>query len=490
MAELLSDEREELGSAYPAGMTQRLAPGRLRFLGAAAISLGIQGPTGGILFLPALMAGIVGGQGPFAFLIATAAMLPVAFVFSRFSRYYASAGSAYAFAGRAVHPVFGFATCFLLLFTYLTYTSANYAGASNIAESLLKEQGVTGIPWGVVAAVFFVLTGLAAYRTIHFSSAVILLLEGASLLVVFAVGIVVIAKGGLGGHAVRLSPLQPHGLGFQTAVLGLVFAYTGFSGFEGAATVGEETRLPRRSIPAAIFATLLLGGLSYTFGSYVETIGLSGKALTGSTAPLADVAHTYVSPWVATAILVAAVVSSFGAILACINAAARLLYALGRDGFVSERLASVSPRYRSPGVAVVVVMVLTGIGALALAKYEPLELFFYQATVGADVILVVYLFTCLAGLVFAVRRRAAGMGVGSVLGLAVLALVVRYTVYPVPEYPFDRLLLVAAGAVVLSLALPLLLPGLRRRVTASPLFTATPSGAYPESRPPSRKVRV
>jgi len=83
------------GQGY-AAQDRRLASNSLRFVGSVAISVGIQGPTGGILFIPALMAGIVGSRGPFAFFIAILAMLPIANVFSAFSREYASAGAAYA----------------------------------------------------------------------------------------------------------------------------------------------------------------------------------------------------------------------------------------------------------------------------------------------------------------------------------------------------------------------------------------------------------
>jgi hypothetical protein len=39
----------------------------IAFLGAAGSAVGIQAPSAGVSFLPALMAGIVGAAGPFAF---------------------------------------------------------------------------------------------------------------------------------------------------------------------------------------------------------------------------------------------------------------------------------------------------------------------------------------------------------------------------------------------------------------------------------------
>jgi len=51
------------GEGY-AAQDRCMASNSLRFLGSWAISVGIQGPTGGLLFIPALIAGIVWSPGP------------------------------------------------------------------------------------------------------------------------------------------------------------------------------------------------------------------------------------------------------------------------------------------------------------------------------------------------------------------------------------------------------------------------------------------
>ena len=55
--------------------------------------------------------------------------------------------------------------------------------------------------------------------------------------------------------------------------LGAVFGILAFVGFEGAATMGEEAREPRRTIPKAIFGTVLIGGTFYVFAAAVEVMG-------------------------------------------------------------------------------------------------------------------------------------------------------------------------------------------------------------------------
>lgn len=73
----------------------------MRFIGTVGSAVGIQAPAGGVSFLPALMAGIVGVAGPFSFGTAVVVMLFVAYAFVVFTREFASAGSVYSFCGRA-----------------------------------------------------------------------------------------------------------------------------------------------------------------------------------------------------------------------------------------------------------------------------------------------------------------------------------------------------------------------------------------------------
>lgn len=449
---------------------RRLAGGSLRFLGAVGMSIGIQAPTGGLVFIPVFMAETVGSAGPLAFLLAVVAMLPIAYVVGAFSKRYASAGSVYAFNGGTLSPVFGFATCFALLAVYILYAGANVAAVGNDAQALLTAQGIH-MSWLIPATVGWALGWYLCFRNIHFSALFILALEGAALLVIIVVGIVVMAKGGYGGHSLSLSPFKSHGLPINTLLIGLALAYTGFSGFEGAATVGEEAKLPRRVIPGAVIASLVFSGLAYVFGSYVETIGYpTAKALSKADVPMVTVAHQYLSPWVGTLVNVAALLSILGGVLACMNAAARLLFAMSRDGFVSTGLTATHPQQRSPYRAVAVVAVLTALSYLALGKYTPLDVFFDTAELGVYMILVVYLITCVAGLVMAKRERDTVLAVVSLIGIVFLAVVIKYQISPAPAYPFTRLLIVAGALLVLAFAIPLLTPSLRSRLAVSPLF--------------------
>ncbi|HUY24379.1 MAG TPA: APC family permease, partial [Candidatus Saccharimonadales bacterium] len=348
-----------------------LRRGSLRLLTTAANAVGIQAPVAGVSFLPALMAGIVGTAGPLSFAVATVAMLFVAYAFVTFTRAFNSAGSVYAFNGRALGRAVGFVSVWLLVAVYLSYAASVYASNANALRALLAlgESGSAGggIPivafltahWIVLAVGCWALTIAIAHRSVRTASTVILACEGVALILVAAVAAAVVLHGGYHHHGLSKVPLVPGAPGLAVLGLGVVFAFTGFSGFEVAATLGEEARLPVRVVPASMVAALLLSGGVYTVMAWVEAGAFSSPAAFAASAahgvPLVLIAQRFAGPPLAILVLVAAIISGFGAQLACINGATRLLYALGRDRVAPHRLAMVGARYGTPTKALAVV---------------------------------------------------------------------------------------------------------------------------------------
>jgi amino acid transporter len=450
----------------------------VRFIGTVGSAVGIQAPTAGVTFLPALMAGVVGAAGPVAFGLAIVAMLFVAYAFITFTRDSSSAGSVYAYNGRAMGPAYGFLSVWALIGVYIAYASSVYCSSANILGNLLQASGLT-LPWPLLAAGLWLLTIALTYRSIAVSATLIFALEGLSLVLVAVVAVAVIAHGGYQGHGVAATRLLPPGLGLSTLGLGVVFAFTGFSGFEVAATLGEEARQPRRVISLSLVTALLVSGGVYTLMSWVETVGFaSATALSQSSVPLVDVARVYISPTMGTAVNVAALISGVGAQLATVNGATRLLFALGRDGVGPRWLARTSATQRSPVGALGVVALVSVAAFLPLSAGSPLDAFFYLSTYGADLIIVVYLLTVIAAFVRSLRRRRPRQLTILLVGVIVMGYVLKSTVYPIPAFPFNYCMYAAGVTLAVGAAL-LLWPSLRHALHRAPLFAVDvpPHGA-------------
>jgi amino acid transporter len=157
-----------------------------------------------------------------------------------------------------------------------------------------------------------------------------------------------------GGHdPPKPIAVQPHSaLGFA-----LLLAITSYVGFESAGTVAREARNPFVTIPRAIRWTPLALGVLYTFAAAMQLTGsirvgfgsapivltLPASAGAGSTALSIVMELGITASW-------------FACVIGSTTALSRTLFAMGREGVVSQRLGRVHRVYRTPHVALCVAM--------------------------------------------------------------------------------------------------------------------------------------
>ena len=103
------------------------------------------------------------------------------------------------------------------------------------------------------------------------------------MLLILIVAVIVLAKiiGGStpGNQSFDLNVFNPaSGTSLGQIFKGSVFGFLSFAGFEAAATLGEETKDPRRSIPRAILGVAIFGGIYFVFVTAVEMMGFGTNA--------------------------------------------------------------------------------------------------------------------------------------------------------------------------------------------------------------------
>jgi amino acid transporter len=455
---------------------------RLAFGRTVALSVGIQGPTAGVIVGPAVLAGIVGGSGALAYLLGLVAMSLVAYAFVVFSRSFNSAGSVYAYNGAALGPSYGFVSAWVLLLVYVAFAAGVYASTADIAQALLGAWGLQ--VWWVWPALAGAAVALAlAYLSIGLSSVVIFACEGLAVALLAVVGAAVVVAGGAHhGSALAPGPFELHGVGLSVLGLGVVNAFGAFSGFEGAATLGEEARRSTRTIPAAIAWSLVGSAAVYILFTWLtDNSYASPAALAADPAPLAHLARAHLGPAMGDLVDLAGVVSAFGAQLASLNAANRILYALGRDvtapgGRARRFLTRTSARHGSPTGALAVTGTASVATLVAFAsEHSALRALTIIVEFGAYLMVVAYLLTVVAAIAWTWRgdRRPVRLALLG-LGVAVLGYVLYDTFVPWPAAPFGWVV-AAAGAGLVAGAALVALPETRRRLGRSPLLVATRS---------------
>lgn len=148
----------------------------------------------------------------------------------------------------------------------------------------------------------------------------------------------------------------------------LFFAYIGF---DGVSTLAEETRNPQRTLPLALFLSLLICTVLYVTVSLTIT-GLADYRTLGVADPLYQAlsASDMSLGWLKMVVGVVAILGLVSVVIASIIGQVRIFYSMSRDGLLPEALGRISPRFNTPAIGTVV----TGVIAALTAGLVPLAL--------------------------------------------------------------------------------------------------------------------
>ena len=334
-------------------------------------------------------------------------------------------GGTYEYGYRYLTPSFGFAAGWL----FLCAKSASAATAAlGLAGYALMLAGITEPTWRVAVALGAVvgITVLVAsgMRRSNVTNAVIVSVTIAALLAFVIVG----APAALAPSGPSVAPPGASGGGSVALFHATAILFVAYTGYGRIATLGEEVRAPRESIPRAIVITLVATMLLYVAVTAVA-VGIAGapglaEATRSNAAPLAVVARRLSTPVIAWVLSAAAVTAMAGVLLNLVLGLSRVLLAMGRRRDMPSAVARISPRTSSPMAAVVVIGAL--VAALTLVGDVRVTWSFSAFTV-----LVYYAITNLAALRLprAERRYPRLVPVAGLLGCLSLAFFVEPAVW-------------------------------------------------------------
>jgi len=177
---------------------------------------------------------------------------------------------------------------------------------------------------------------------------------------------IVVAAFTMGSHAAPgvQAPGEAHDLTFSGIILALQAVVIAYGGWQSALYFTEEDRDPSRNLPRA-----MIGGVLSVIGVYL-LVNLALLAvlpisdLAKSTLPGADAAAIIAGDRGKQILTVLSVVSLLPLLNAILMIGTRILFAMGRDGFVPRRMAAVNEG-GTPGIAT---LVTTGVAVLLIAS--------------------------------------------------------------------------------------------------------------------------
>jgi amino acid transporter len=281
---------------------------------------------------------------------------------------HAELGAAYPVAGgTARFPYFAFGTLAGFTAGWAAYLQAvtiapieveasiSYLASTHWAKQhlvMLHKNGTlnpTGLLIATAAMLLFTFVNLLGAKLLSDSNAAVVVWKTAVPILAVIV-IMSLRFHGSNFHAGGgFAPYGAHGI-FAALPLGVVFA---LQGFEQAVQMGGEARNPQKDLPRAIICAMLMGAAIYIALEVAFIGGLSPANLThgwanpigaGDYGPYYTLAIAAGAGWLATTLLIDAVISPGGTGLIYLGTSARLSYALGEEEVLPDRLTHTNKR--------------------------------------------------------------------------------------------------------------------------------------------------
>ncbi len=403
---------------------------------------------------------VAGAALPLSFLLAFIACLFVGNSVVQFSRKLPSAGSFYTFNSHGLGKPAGFFTGWLFWIGYAVLAPGLFSALGAFAADYTTSTFHANVPWWVFSLVGMALVFGLSYRSIKASVQVDLTLLTLEVIVFLVLAIIAIVKGGSGNSAAVFLPSSSP-TGIKGVGLGVVFGILSFVGFDAAATLGEEMRNPRRSVPLAVGGALVGVGVFYVFVMYALTAGYglndpnNLKAFLNDANPFITLAHTK-APWLEQIVDLCAVAGIFSCFLAVHNTTVRIIFSMGRDRVLPGVLGRVHSRFFSPYTAIFAQVAFTlviGLGVGAWLGPGATGEYGFTGAIGTVAIVIVYMFCDIALIRYFWRlpdRNWLTHVVVPVLGVIALAYPLWSIAQPGQAYPYNLvpwivLLWIAAG---------------------------------------------
>jgi len=301
---------------------------------------------GGIFRMPSALSAQMGAAAPLALVAGAIAIIPIALCFAAVGSRVLATGGPYTYLTATFGQFAGFIAGALMWISNIT-SSAGVAAALSEQVANLVPALAPAVPRALfITAVYAALFSLNAFGVKLGARAIVALaaLKLTPLFLLAALGIWFVDWSQV---SFSIGAIPSWGALGASMVL-VMFAY---SGMETALVPSGELRDPSRNVPRATVAAILLVVLLY-LGLQIVGQGVLGAGLGRSTVPVADTAAALWEPG-RVLLLITACLSMTGFMMGNLLGTSRLVYALGRDGYLPRMFGRVTATHRVPMHALV-----------------------------------------------------------------------------------------------------------------------------------------
>jgi putrescine importer len=306
-------------------------------------------------------------------LIAMVAMMFTAVSYGRMACAYPSAGSAFTYVGREIHPALGYVTGWSMAMEYLMNPVICVIWcAQGVVHDRLLAGVLPKLPfqvWILLFAVLFTVLNLRGIRTSARINETLAVVMGAVILVFFVAAVrYLLGHGNIGAAALAQPFYNPRTFSLRMVLTGTSLATLTFVGFDGISTLSEEVKNPRRNILRATVLTCLITGLLASAQVYIaQLVWPASQPFPNLETAYSSVAGFIGGPWLFSLVNLTLLLANIGSGMGTQLAAARLLYGMGRGNALPKSFfGAIDPKRSIPTKNVIFTGALALLGGLFL----------------------------------------------------------------------------------------------------------------------------
>jgi putrescine importer len=282
-----------------------------------------------------IVAEATNGRVPLAYILIIIAVTITALSYARMSRYYPGAGSAYTYTRQTLNPHVGFMVGWAATLDYLLLPMLNALLAAIYMGAVLPD--VPAWVWVLSTIVICTVLNVVGVKLAAQVNVILVVVQ-----IVVAVAFLFFAVRnitmGIDGAGLGLSPFDPSGVPAGSLLSGASLLALSFLGFDAVTTMSEEAIRPKKDIPRAIIIIVISAGVFFVAITYAMQLLFPDVSEVGNIVGASPEIAKYIGGALFQALFVGGYMFAvLGCGLTQQMSAARLLYAMGRDGTLPQR---------------------------------------------------------------------------------------------------------------------------------------------------------
>jgi amino acid transporter len=298
------------------------------------------------------------GMIPTAYIIALVVMLFTAYSYEKMVKEFPTTGSAYTYVQKGINSSMGFLVGWVILLDYLLSPMI-----SALLFGIFVHAYLPTIPVPVLIITFVLIITVINILGVKLAtnvSAVLLAFQILFILIFCFFCIKGLIDGKGSGDLLSITPFFDSNVHFSSILAIVPLLCFSFLGFDAVTTLAEETKDPKKTLPRAIYLITIIGGVLFVASTYfAQSIFPDFTSFKDPESAAVDILIYAGGNFLNALFLSVTITAAIASAVASGGSGARVLYAMGRENILPNRVFGyLSPRFRTPVYNIIVIALI------------------------------------------------------------------------------------------------------------------------------------